>query len=218
MWLPFFIFVFAGKSLIRDRLMELTNKEPIAGILLAAGRGARFDPTGAENKLGQILPNGDTVVAAAAKNLLAVLPTVIAVVRPGADALASRLRTLGCRVIVCPDAAQGMGVSLAYALSQAHDASGWVIALADMPYVQVATIAALANALAAGADIAAPHHQGRRGNPVAFSRLHLQRLLQLTGDQGARNLLREFPVTEIEVDDPGIFHDIDHRDDLARTV
>src|SRR5207253_1048596 len=77
------------------------------GILLAAGRGTRFDSSGLQDKLLQPLENGDTVAAAAAKNLLAALPSVLAVVRPGADALASQLQDLGCEVTVCPLAGQG---------------------------------------------------------------------------------------------------------------
>jgi molybdenum cofactor cytidylyltransferase len=166
------------------------------------------------NKLLQPLPNGETVVAAAAKNLLAVLPTVRAVVRPGADAVAAQLRALGCEVIECSSADQGMGASLVHALSQPCNASGWVIALADMPHVQPATISALIDAIKSGADIAAPTYMGRRGNPVAFSRKHLPDLLRLGGDEGARSLLRAFPVSEVAVDDAGIRQDIDTATDL----
>jgi molybdenum cofactor cytidylyltransferase len=197
-------------------LSPSVHKAGVVGILLAAGKGSRFDPSGVKNKLMQPLPNGDMVVSAAAKNLLAVVPTVQVVVRPGADAVASQLRALGCEVTECPTADDGMGASLAHAFSRASNAAGWVIALGDMPHVQATTIVALVDAISGGADIAVPVYQGRRGNPVAFSRIHLQRLLQLTGDQGARNLLREFPVCEIAVDDAGILYDVDSPQDLSR--
>ena len=195
--------------------MHEVRANQFAGILLAAGKGARFDPSGAHNKLMHSIRNGDTVAVAAAKNMLAVLPLVQAVVRPGADPLAAQLRMCGCVVAECPTAEAGMGASLVSALSQVSHADGWVIALADMPYVQPATIAALLRAIAEGADIAVPTYGGRRGNPVAFSRMHLARLLQLSGDQGARSLLRTFVVVETAVDDPGIHRDIDTIDDLA---
>src|ERR1700716_4184452 len=79
-----------------DRRECTADMSQFAGILLAAGKGLRSAPPGVRNKLLQPLPNGETVVAAAAKNLLAVLPTVRAVVRPGADAVAAQLRALGC--------------------------------------------------------------------------------------------------------------------------
>lgn len=93
-----------------------------------------------------------------------------------------------------------------------------MIALADMPYVQPATITALIDAIKHGAEIAVPVYRGKCGNPVAFGRAHFPRLLQLRGDQGARNLLKTFPVTEVSVDDPGIERDIDVVTDLDRPV
>lgn len=192
------------------------GEQQLVGILLAAGRGVRFDPGGAQNKLMQALPGGEPVAVAAARALLSSLPLVLAVVRPGAELLAVALRETGCRVVECPDADQGMGASLVFALSQTRAASGWLIALADMPYVKTTTINALVEALRRDADIAVPLYQGRRGNPVGFSRRHLPELLTLGGDQGARRLLKTYPVTEVEVDDPGIVHDIDTPEDLVR--
>jgi molybdenum cofactor cytidylyltransferase len=184
------------------------------GILLAAGKGSRFDPTGAKNKLLQPLANGDFVVSAAAENLLAAVPSVLAVVRPGANAVAAQLRVLGCEVSECPTAEDGMAASLVHALSLAENATGWVIALGDMPYVRPATITALIEAIENGADIALPTYRGQRGNPVAFGRRHLPRLLELRGDQGARSLLKAFPVAEVAVEDAGIVRDIDVAHDL----
>lgn len=188
--------------------------EGIAGILLAAGKGTRFDPSGGRSKLLQQLPGGEAVAVAAARNLLAVLPRVIAVVRPDGDTLARELQSIGCNVTVCPAADEGMAVSLVHALKQARDARSWLIALADMPYVQPKTIRALAEAIQIDAQIVAPVYRGRRGNPVAFGREHLDRLLQLRGDEGARRLLKSYPVVEVEIDDPGIIQDIDTIDDL----
>ena len=184
------------------------------GILLAAGRGRRFDPSGARNKLLQALPGGEAVAVASARTLLAILPRVIAVV-PEDGALAAALRALGCEVTVCPDADSGMAASLVHALRKSlPNPHGWLVALADMPHVAPQTVQSLAAALAAGAGIAVPVNGGRRGNPVAFGAGHLPALLALQGDQGARGLLKSCPVTEIEVNDPGIFRDIDTPADL----
>lgn len=186
----------------------------ITGLLLAAGRGTRFDPTGKQNKLLQVLPDGNAVALTAAKNLLTSLSSVLAIVRPGTDVLASQLHAIGCEITLCPSADEGMAASLVHGLTCASDAGGWVIALADMPYIQPATIRMLADALADGAPIAVPTYQGRRGHPVAFGRAHLPELMQLCGDHGARRLLKAFPVIEIATDDPGIGQDIDCADDL----
>lgn len=196
------------------------------GILLAAGRGRRFDPAGGRNKLLQPLPGGDLVVVASARRLLACLSRVVAVVPPDDGGVADALRALGCEVTVCAQADTGMGASLVHALQHAihHPnqdtlpAGGWLVALGDMPFVQDATLAALRDAVVHAADartIAVPVYGGRRGNPVAFGAGHLGALLGLGGDQGARRLLTAYPVTGIAVDDPGILRDIDTPSDLA---
>jgi molybdenum cofactor cytidylyltransferase len=185
------------------------------GILLAAGRGRRFDATGKRNKLLQQLPGGELVVVASARRLLAALPRVVAVVPPDDGGVGDALRALGCEVTVCPDADTGMAASLVHAVRHSlPQAQGWLVALGDMPFVEPQTMRALSDALAAGAELAAPVLQGRRGNPVAFGARHLQALLALQGDQGARGILKSHPVTEVAVDDPGIFRDIDTGADL----
>jgi molybdenum cofactor cytidylyltransferase len=191
------------------------------GILLAAGRGRRFDPAGQRNKLLQPLADGEPVVAASARKLLAVASRVVAVVAPGDDGVGALLGALGCDVTVCPDAGSGMAASLTHALRHslalAPAPRAWLVALGDMPYVDGLTLRALAAALAAGADIAAPVVDGRRGNPVGFSAVHKGALLALHGDAGARHLLRMFPVTEVVVSDPGILRDVDVPEDLSGT-
>ena len=188
----------------------------VAGILLAAGRGRRFDPLGARNKLLQPLASGEPVVAASALTLLSVLPRVIAVVPPQDGGVADALRALGCEVALCEQADSGMAASLVEAISHSlPQADAWLVALGDMPYVAPSTLRALLDALDAGAGIAAPVFEGRRGNPVAFGAVHLPALLALQGEHGARALLKSAPVVEVAVDDPGILRDIDTPDDLA---
>ena len=186
----------------------------IVGILLAAGRGVRFDPSGEQDKLMQALPDGERVAATSARHLLQALPTVLAVVRSGADHLGKLLGALGCSVETCVDADTGMAASLIAGLKKTREADAWLIALADMPHVKVSTLEALVHALRDGAEIVQPTYRGKGGNPVGFSRRHLTQLLGLEGDQGARALLQQHAVVKVEVDDDGIFRDIDTVSDL----
>jgi molybdenum cofactor cytidylyltransferase len=197
----------------REEIM-LPCRDQIVGILLAAGKGVRFDPAGRRNKLLQVIADGRKVGVAAAGSLRAMLPIVIAVVRDENDALAAELRGAGCITVACAEAEDGMAASLVCGLRHAAEAAGWIIALGDMPYVEADTIAALSAALQEGADIAVPVCQGMRGNPVGFGRRHLPALLRLSGDRGARALLQTFPVTTVIVDDDGILRDIDTAGDL----
>ena len=156
------------------------------------------------------------VAVAALANLRAAVPQVIAVVRPGVPALENCLSEAGATVIVCADADEGMGASLATAVAASGEVAGWVIALADMPYIRPETIAKIAASLAAGAAIVAPAYRGERGHPVGLSARFRAQLEALRGDEGARSVLRENAdlVKLIDVDDPGVCRDIDTPADL----
>lgn len=186
----------------------------IVGVLLAAGGAKRF---GGAKLLAPLPGDGEPVGVRSCRNLLAVLPWTVAVVRPGDAELAAALRGIGALVVTCPDADRGMGTSLAFGVAAAGGADGLVVALADMPWVAPATTRAVAAALAAGAEVAAPWHAGRRGHPVGFGRACEPALLALAGDEGARQVLatRERPVVRIDVDDPGCLVDVDRPEDLA---
>jgi molybdenum cofactor cytidylyltransferase len=101
-------------------------------------------------------------------------------------------------------------------VKSAGEAAGWIVALADMPYIRPDSIAKVAAALAAGAAIVAPAYQGRRGHPVGLDYAYRRQLEALRGDVGARALIEQNPdsVTLIDVDDPGVCRDIDTPDDL----
>jgi len=191
----------------------------IRGILLAAGYSKRFG----SNKLLQPLPAGSPhagvpIAVAAARNLVEALPESIAVLRPRAQKLGQMLRDAGCNTVVCKNAAEGMGTSLAAGIRAAPEADGWVVALADMPFLRPETIRVIVKAIADGAAIAAPTYRGERGHPVGFARRFFEELSALHGDSGARALLDRHPdrVTTHEVDDPGVLRDIDKPSDLPR--
>jgi len=189
----------------------------IRGVLLAAGYSTRFG----SNKLLHPLPAGSPdagvpIALAAARHFIDALPDSVAVIRPRAQKLGKILRDAGCNTVVCRNAAEGMGVSLAEGVRAAADAHGWVVALADMPYLRPDTIRVIAKALSEGAAIAAPAYRGERGHPVGFARRFLDELSALRGDAGARELIKKHPdwVTLCDVDDPGVLRDVDEPSDL----
>jgi len=191
----------------------------IRGILLAAGSAKRFG----SNKLLHALPPGTPdagvpVGLAAARHLIGALPDSIAVLRPRAQKLGKLLRDAGCNTVVCKNASEGMGTSLAAGVRAASEADGWVVALADMPFLRPETIRVIAKGLSEGAAIAAPAYRGERGHPVGFARRFFDELSALHGDQGAKELLARHSdwVTLHNVDDPGVLRDIDRLSDLTR--
>lgn len=189
----------------------------IIGVLLAAGRGTRF---GGAKLLARVaegdLP-GESIGVVALRHLRLAVPEVVAVVRSDDHALASALGANGARIVRCDNADDGMGVSLACAIGAAPQAQGWVVALADMPWIEPGTIVRVAEAIAGGAVIAAPFYRGERGHPVGFGPACHDSLVALTGDEGAKRVVAAHRdrIARIEVDDPGILRDIDTRADLT---
>lgn len=182
------------------------------GILLAAGAGTRF---GGGKLLAPL--HGRPLVLHALAALQTAADDVIAVVRPGDDALHAILRGAGARLAVCARAADGMGHSLACAAHQVPAGCSVLVALGDMPAIQHDTMRRLRAALDAGAAVAVPVHRGRRGHPVGFAAGLVPALTALDGDQGARVLLQrhQAEVLEVPVDDAGIVTDIDTPAELA---
>lgn len=185
----------------------------IAGVLLAAGEGTRFGGA----KLGHPLPDGTPLGVASARNLAgAGLDRCLAVVAPGDVALARQLKAAGLEVLVCSASARGMGASLAAGVRETAGADGWVVALADMPWIAPATIGAVAEALRQGAALAAPFQGERGGHPVGFGAELGAELRALDGDVGARGIVQAHRerLTPIPVADPGVVQDVDAPEDL----
>lgn len=185
----------------------------IVGLLLAAGSATRFG----SDKLQHNLPHGVAIAVQAARHLQSAVSRVVAVVRPGSERLADNLKQENCEIVVCPNAAEGMGASLACAVRAAGRADGYLVALGDMPFVRPSSISAVRDALAGGAAFAAPFWRARRGHPVGIAGQFYDELLALRGDEGAKALLAAKPrrLLKIPVGDPGVIRDIDTPSDLA---
>lgn len=192
--------------------MPTERATEIVGILLAAGSGRRF---GGDKQLHP-LPDGTPMAVAAARNLHAACACVVAVIRPDHLALAQLLKEENCEIVVCSDAEQGMGHSLASGVRATRDAAGWIVALADMPFIATGSYTAVIDALRAGATLAATQYRGQRGHPVGFSREWRDELITLNGDIGGRSILEKHRerIVLCNVEDRGVLIDIDRRDDL----
>ena len=186
----------------------------IVGILLAAGRARRFGAP----KLLHPLADGVPMGVAAARTLVEALPEVIAVVRPGDRELVRALSETGLTIVENPLADEGLGTSLAAGVRASPHAAGWLIALADMPWVSAATITRLADGLRSGASIIAPAYRGGRGHPVGFASAWGDHLQRLSGDEGARGLITAHPERLVlqATNDRGVVMDLDHPEALDR--
>lgn len=186
----------------------------IIGLLLAAGSASRFG----SDKLRHTLPHGVPIAVQSARNLRPEVARVVAVARSAE--IRDLLQNEGCEALLFENAHQGMGASLAYAARAAGPADGYLVALADMPFIRRSTIAALRHALEQGAPLAAPYFRSRRGHPVGIAGSFFEGLLALRGDEGAKRLLVEHErrLVKVPVGDPGVIRDIDTPADLLPPI
>ena len=189
------------------------------GVLLAAGTGRRFqaDTSSELDKLLVHLPNDDkSILWRSAKALITALPDSIAVIQPQQIERKTILQDLGFTVIESVSAKQGMGYAIADAVKASLGATGWLIALADMPWVTSDLINTMIGRISKQHDIVAPRFNGRRGQPVAFGAAWAEQLMALEGDIGARELLKVAAIDWVDWHDDSIHRDVDTHLDLLK--
>jgi molybdenum cofactor cytidylyltransferase len=195
----------------------LDGNRNVVAIILAAGRSTRM---GGPNKLLAEL-GGKTLVRTVTEQALASKANgVIVVTGHQADEIQKALKGLKVQFVRNPDFADGLASSVKAGVAAVPlDAHGAVICLGDMPLISADLIDRLIEAFTPdrGNLIAVPVSDGRRGNPVLWSRRFFNELMALDGDIGARHLIAKHSeaVAEVPVEGHGAFLDIDTPQALA---
>ncbi|HYW62018.1 MAG TPA: molybdopterin-binding/glycosyltransferase family 2 protein [Bradyrhizobium sp.] len=191
--------------------LDAHDRRKVAAVILAAGRSTRM---GGPNKLLAEL-GGKTLVRIVAEQALASAASeVIVVTGHQADEVEHSLAGLKLRFVRNPDFAEGLASSVKAGISaMPEEADAAIVLLGDMPLIDAHLIDRLITAFAPdrGGLIAVPVNDGRRGNPVLWSRRFFSELMTLDGDIGARHLIAKHgeAVAEVPVEGQGAFLDID---------
>ncbi|MGH9464264.1 MAG: nucleotidyltransferase family protein [Thermoanaerobaculia bacterium] len=151
---------------------------------------------------------------------------LVLVARSDDSALADWAAVAGVDLTVNPDPARGMlssvwcGLAALGAAAIAQVAEALLVCPADHPAVRPETVAALLARLRAGALLAVPTHDGRRGHPLAIGPALVTEILALDLEVGLRQLLerRSDVLVELPVDDPGVVLDVDTPEDYERLL
>lgn len=180
-------------------------------VITAAGRGERFIQAGGQgNKLNAGFADAagerrslfeHTLCQALASGL-----PVQVVTRP--DNLPVLAACAANQVPITLLASAGLGDSIAAGVAATPHWQGWLIHLADMPFVGADVFRQVADALRQH-PIVRPCYAQQPGHPVGFSALLRKPLCQLRGDNGARELLQGAAVHLLPLEHPGVVRDID---------
>jgi molybdenum cofactor cytidylyltransferase len=183
----------------------------IAAVVLAAGRSTRM---GGPNKLLAEIARRPLVRIAAEAALASGAKPVIVVAGHQRDQVEQALTGLPVRVVHNPNFADGLGTSLRVGIAAVPaEADGAIVLLGDMPQVDARLIDRLITAFDPdrSALVVVPTFEGKRGNPVLWSRRFFPDLMAIEGDVGARHLIGRYgeAVVEVPVDGKGALTDID---------
>jgi molybdenum cofactor cytidylyltransferase len=171
----------------------------IAAVVLAAGRSTRM--RGSNKLLAEIgsKPLARIVVEQA---LASRARPVIVVTGHERERVEAALAGLPVRLVHNPDFAEGLGSSLRTGIAAVPaEADGVIVCLGDMPQVDAALIDRLIAAFdpERSALAVVPTIEGKRGNPVLWSRRFFPDLMAIEGDVGARHLIGRYGEAVIEV-------------------
>lgn len=176
-------------------------------VLAAAGHGRRYRAAGGEgNKLAQRLTGGMTLFHHSLASARASGLPVQVITRPDYTFIQQccQQQAVSCHLI----ASQSLGETLAAGVRLRDDWQGWIVLLADMPWIPPAIIRRVAQALQHYPS-ARPFWRGQPGHPVGFAAVTRAALIQLADEEGARRVLQRFPPFAIACDHPGVIQDID---------
>ena len=183
----------------------MTDSPSAGAVILAAGESTRFG----SDKRRFRLADGRTMLETTLAAYRGVFDEIFLVLKPADEVWASALDKV--QPVYARDAALGMGHSLAAGVRAGRHLDYLFVALADMPDVQAMTLKRLKVAPTGPDSIVLPVYRGTPGHPVGFGSAHFGDLQHLTGDAGARDVVRAHggSTLRIEVNDPGVLKDYD---------
>jgi len=190
----------------------------IAAVVLAAGRSRRMAP---HNKLLIADRTGKPMVARVVDNVLASRARpILAVTGHMASEVEQALAGKPLRVVHAPDYAEGLSASLKAGIAAVPpECAAAIVCLGDMPLVTGRIIDRLLAAYDPdeGRLIVLPTFRGKQGNPMLWDRKFFPKILQISGDSGARSLLAQHKdeVAEVEVGEDAVLRDFDTTESLA---
>lgn len=176
---------------------------------------------GGQHKLRLPLGDGRTVLEHALEQAMSWAPAhMVVVLQPGSDDLLAAVASVGADAVINEDYASGMSTSLKAGISALHpDVEATLILLGDEPFVTPVIIESLVEAFEReGKPVTIPVYGDIPGPPTLFRRSVFPELLELTGDEGGRQVVRKDPgrVTRVLLPGDAAPPDLDTPEDYER--
>jgi molybdenum cofactor cytidylyltransferase len=177
----------------------------IGGLVLAAGAATRF---GSAKQLADL--DGRPLLEHAIRAMtVSPVGRVVVVLGSGAEEVLASVDMHAADALVCRRWAEGQAASLACGLGELSGCDAVVVTLGDQPFVSPDAIRRVIAERGRGAAAVRATYNGEPGHPVLLERRLFERLRDVTGDHGARNLLISMRTREVPCDDLGGGQDVD---------
>lgn len=191
----------------------------LGAVLLGAGMSERF---GTENKLLADI-GGDPLIRKVVSEVIGSgIAEVVVVTGWDKVRIATAIEDLPARCAHNKNWRSGMGTSVAAGIAALHgDIEGAFVVPGDMPRLTSLLLVGLASAFdeSGRRRVVFPVTAGGdQRNPVLWPRRYFQKLTELSGREGAKELLQStgLECVAVPVDDPAILEDVDTLEDLQR--
>lgn len=167
----------------------------IGGLVLAAGAGRRFGSTKQLAPLG-----GRPLLEHAIWAMLAVpaIARVLVILGADADRVRNGVEMGDAEPVVCREWQEGMAASLRTGVAELDDAEAVVVTLGDQPGVTPQVIATVLDHMPGDHAAVRAVYDASPGHPVLLKRRLFPTIATLRGDTGARDLLANVRVREVE--------------------
>ncbi len=184
-------------------------------IVLAAGKASRF---GEVKQLAHY--NGKTLIQHVTEEALAAqMHPVIVVTGSNAERVAADITQPSVNVVYNENWQQGMAsgivAGVSFVLSSYPGLQRIILAVCDQPFVSSQLFQQLIEKSKEGNAIVACAYADTLGTPVLFTQPYFTELLQLKGEEGAKQILKhhrkevtsvDFPQGNIDIDTPEDYH------------
>ncbi|MDB9568620.1 nucleotidyltransferase family protein [Providencia rettgeri] len=176
-------------------------------LILAAGKSERFQNAGGTGSKLNFMLEKNTVFEKTLLNSIDSELPVHVVTRPENEGVINNCLQFNIPYSLINS--NGLGESIAFGVKNTSNLDGWIIHLADMPYINSHLFTRVANKLKHH-TLVRPVYNGLPGHPVGISAKYYTELINLVGDDGAKSILRRNLVYQLNINDENVVKDIDY--------